>query len=76
MLVLYGSQTGNAQDVAEMVANEASSRGIDSCALPMDCVAVEEMATEKAIVFVCSTTGARSLTALHALLLFIVKDGV
>lgn len=58
MLVLYGSQTGNAQDVAELLASEATERGIDSCALPMDCVTLDEMGREAAVVFVCSTTGA------------------
>eukprot|EP00892_Ulva_mutabilis_P003315 jgi/Ulvmu1/1355/UM011_0083.1 len=57
MLVLYGSQTGNAQDVAEFLASEATERGIDSCALPMDCVSVEEAGQESVVLFVCSTTG-------------------
>lgn len=64
MLFLYGSQTGNAQDVAQLLASEAMARGIDCCALPMDCVAVEEMAHETAIVFVCSTTGAPTSASL------------
>ena len=58
--MLYGSQTGNAQDVAELLANEACARGIDSCVLPMDCVPVEEISRETAAIFVCSTTGALS----------------
>lgn len=64
MLILYGSQTGNAQEVAESLATEAMARGIDCCALPMDCIAVSEMSVEAAIVFVCSTTGARAAALL------------
>lgn len=64
MLFLYGSQTGNAQDVAELLASEATARGIDCCALPMDCISVEEMADEIAIVFVCSTTGTPTVASL------------
>jgi sulfite reductase (NADPH) flavoprotein alpha-component len=57
MLVVYGSQTGNAQDVAETLAGQLSHSGFDTCALPMDCITVEELHKEDVVLFVCSTTG-------------------
>lgn len=58
MLVVYGSETGNAQDVAELLAAHMKQAvSPDSCALPMDCVTLEELAKEDLVLFVCSTTG-------------------
>jgi sulfite reductase alpha subunit-like flavoprotein len=65
MLVLYGSETGNALDVAELLVRRGSTHALDACALPMDQVPVEELAREKLVVFVCSTTGA-ALASLSA----------
>jgi len=36
MLILYGSQTGTTEEVAEALACSASERGIDLRWLPMD----------------------------------------
>lgn len=58
MLVVYGSETGNAQDVAEMLAAYMKQAICpDTCALPMDCVTLEELSTEDLVLFVCATTG-------------------
>lgn len=63
MLVLFGSETGNAEDVANMIARQCMARGMDACALPMDTVAdPKQLAQEKLVVFVCSTTGAQAPT--------------
>jgi flavodoxin len=58
MLVAYGSETGNAQDVAEMLAGYMKHAvSPDSISLPMDCLTLEELAKEDFVLFVCSTTG-------------------
>ena len=63
MLVLYGSQTGNARDVAEGIARRARLEcGWDACALPMDAMAEPGQLAQNALVlYVCSTTGASQL---------------
>jgi sulfite reductase alpha subunit-like flavoprotein len=58
MLVLFGSQTGNSEDVSERIVREGQAMGMDACALPMDCVPdPKQLALEPVLVFVCSTTG-------------------
>lgn len=57
MLVLYGSETGNAQDVAGMLTAYMKQALTDCCALPMDCVTLDELASEEHVIYVCSTTG-------------------
>lgn len=60
LLVLYGSQTGNAQDVAELIGREATRRFFNPRVLPADAYARSSLSTlpdEIAIVFVVSTTG-------------------
>ena len=62
LLVLYGSQTGNAQAIAERVHREVSATGIATtlCAanewkkLPADSALFEE---QQLLLVVCSTTG-------------------
>ena len=63
MLVLFGSETGNAQDVAERIVRQARRQGWEACALPLDAVPLETLAQEPLAVFVCSTTGALLLAA-------------
>lgn len=60
MLVLYGSETGNARDVAEGISQRARiEHGWDACALPMDAMAEpQQLAQNALVVYVCSTTGA------------------
>ncbi|PRW18319.1 NADPH-dependent diflavin oxidoreductase 1 isoform X1 [Chlorella sorokiniana] len=59
LLVLYGSQTGNAQDVAERVAREAARRHFAPRVLPADAYLpmVAHLPAEPALVWVASTTG-------------------
>ena len=57
LLVLYGSQTGNAQDVAERIASEGKHRMYRARCMPMDAMTAEGLA-QAFVVFVCSTTGA------------------
>lgn len=66
MFILYGSETGNAQDVAEMLAAYMKlAVSSDSCALPMDCFTLEELSKQDLVLFVCSTTGVISRRLQH-----------
>jgi sulfite reductase alpha subunit-like flavoprotein len=58
MLVLFGSQTGNAQDVAERIVWEArAAHKWDAFCLPMDAVSLAQLSSHQVVVYVCSTTG-------------------
>lgn len=60
LLILYGSQTGNAQDVAELIAREAERRHYHPRVLPADAylrTSIAQFPLEPAVVFVVSTTG-------------------
>lgn len=57
LLVLYGSQTGTAQDVAEQIGREGKRRLFDSSVMAMDEYPIPQLIAERLIVFVCSTTG-------------------
>ena len=59
MLILYGSQTGNAQDAAERVAREATNRGFRVRALPANYYLdmIDQFPQEELVLFVVSTTG-------------------
>lgn len=57
LLVLYGSDGGNAEAVARRLTAEAVSRSLDARALAMDDVSVPELADEENVVFVVSTAG-------------------
>ncbi|KAG2485235.1 hypothetical protein HYH03_016021 [Edaphochlamys debaryana] len=57
LLVLYGSQTGCAQDVAERVGREARLRLFAPRVLAMDSYDVTSLPAERLVVLVASTTG-------------------
>ncbi|KAK2144296.1 hypothetical protein LSH36_770g01014 [Paralvinella palmiformis] len=57
LLVLYGSQTGTAQDVAETLARDGRRCHFNTRVMDMDSYKLSEMIHEKVIVFVVSTTG-------------------
>ncbi|XP_006001477.1 NADPH-dependent diflavin oxidoreductase 1 isoform X2 [Latimeria chalumnae] len=57
LLVLYGSQTGTAQDVAERVGREAKRRRFTCRVDSLDSYSVANLINEPLVVFVCSTTG-------------------
>lgn len=57
LLVLYGSQTGTAQDTAERVGREAKRFHFDVRVLAMDDYDVRQLIQEPVVVFVASTTG-------------------
>ncbi|TWW66953.1 NADPH-dependent diflavin oxidoreductase 1 [Takifugu flavidus] len=55
--VLYGSQTGSAQDTAHRVARQARRKQIQVQVLPLDSYNVANLISETLVVFVCATTG-------------------
>ncbi|CAH1786471.1 unnamed protein product [Owenia fusiformis] len=57
LLVLYGSQTGTAQDVAERVARDAKRRHFATRISSLDECNVGNLINERLLVIVCSTTG-------------------
>eukprot|EP01051_Picozoa_sp_SAG22_P024854 SAG22_NODE_7083_length_778_cov_2.849779_1_plen_222_part_10 len=57
LLILYGSQTGTAQDVAEEAARQAERYWIDARALPMDAVGPAALPGQRLLVLIMSTTG-------------------
>ena len=59
MLILYGSQTGNAQDAAERVAREATNRGFNARVLPANYYldTIDRLPQEELVLFLVSTTG-------------------
>ena len=57
VLVLYGSETGNAQDVAERIVREAKARHFSPIVMPMDAYDLRSLPGEQRVVFVTSTTG-------------------
>lgn len=57
LLILWGSQTGNAQDVAERIEREARMRHFAPCVQSMDSYVVANLPKEQNVIFVVSTTG-------------------
>ncbi|KAM3600489.1 uncharacterized protein V6R79_024271 [Siganus canaliculatus] len=57
LCVLYGSQTGTAQDTAQRIARQAQRRQLQVHVLPLDNYNVANLISECLVVFVCATTG-------------------
>ncbi|XP_005408650.1 PREDICTED: NADPH-dependent diflavin oxidoreductase 1 isoform X2 [Chinchilla lanigera] len=57
VLVLFGSQTGTAQDVAERLRREARRRRLSCRVQELDSYAVANLIREPLVIFVCATTG-------------------
>ncbi|XP_003473138.2 NADPH-dependent diflavin oxidoreductase 1 isoform X2 [Cavia porcellus] len=57
MLVLFGSQTGTAQDAAERLGREARRRRFGCRVQELDSYAVANLIREPLVIFVCATTG-------------------
>jgi len=57
LLILYGSQTGCAQDVAEHIKREGRARGFAVRCQSMDTYDRRQLPSEPLVAFVCSTTG-------------------
>ncbi|KAI7872090.1 hypothetical protein BDF14DRAFT_1954287 [Spinellus fusiger] len=57
LLVLYGSETGCAQDVAETIARQGKRRHFETSVLAMDDYDKMNLIEESLVIFVCSTVG-------------------
>lgn len=57
LTILYGSQTGSAQDLAEQIFRESKKYLFSGPVMSMDEYNVEHLIDEKLVIFVCSTTG-------------------
>ncbi|KAM9176576.1 NADPH-dependent diflavin oxidoreductase 1 isoform 3-T6 [Mergus octosetaceus] len=57
LLILYGSQTGTAQDTAERIGREAKRRHFQCRVEALDSYDVANLINELLVVFVCATTG-------------------
>ncbi|XP_071394337.1 NADPH-dependent diflavin oxidoreductase 1 [Centroberyx affinis] len=57
VLILYGSQTGTAQDTALRIGRQAQRRRLQVRVLPLDSYNVANLISESLVVFVCATTG-------------------
>ncbi|XP_075761313.1 NADPH-dependent diflavin oxidoreductase 1 isoform X1 [Pelodiscus sinensis] len=57
LLVLFGSQTGTAQDTAERIGREAKRRHFHCRVEALDSYPVAQLIHEPLVVFVCATTG-------------------
>ncbi|XP_067017223.1 NADPH-dependent diflavin oxidoreductase 1-like [Acropora muricata] len=55
--VLFGSQTGTAQEVAERIGREAKRRFLSVTVMTLDDYNVTKLIEEEVVIFVCSTTG-------------------
>ncbi|XP_077261146.1 NADPH-dependent diflavin oxidoreductase 1 isoform X2 [Temnothorax americanus] len=55
--VLYGSETGTAQDVAEQIWKSAKRKGLQSTVSSLDEYDIQNLPSEQLIIFVVATTG-------------------
>lgn len=70
MIVLYGSQTGTAQDISENIWRESKRFHFAGGVKPMDDYEVTELINEGIAIFVCSTTGQGGKKFLILILLY------
>jgi flavodoxin/succinate dehydrogenase/fumarate reductase-like Fe-S protein len=56
-LVLFGSQSGNAEDVASKIGKAASKYGLDATVKGMDEIKISDLSVQKRIMICCSTWG-------------------
>lgn len=57
LTILYGSQTGTAQDLAEKLYRESKKYHFTGPVTAMDTYDVKKLINENIVLFVCSTTG-------------------
>ena len=57
LLVLFGSQSGNAEDVASKIGKAASKYGLDATVKGMDEIKISDLSVQKRIMICCSTWG-------------------
>lgn len=57
LVILFGSQTGNAQDLAERIWRESKRFYFRSIIRPLDEYNILNLVNETCVIFICSTTG-------------------
>ena len=57
LLVLFGSQSGNAEDVASQVGKAASKYGLEAIVKGMDEIQISDLVGQKRVMICCSTWG-------------------
>lgn len=57
LLILYGSETGNAQDLAKCVGWQAKKRSLNVIIKSCDDYPFQQLVDHELIMFICSTTG-------------------
>jgi len=57
VLILFGTQSGNSEDLASQLAKSATSHNLTPTVLDMDAASVEMMASSERILIICSTWG-------------------
>lgn len=57
ILILYGSQSGTAQEVAEDIWRQSKKYHFKGTVKSMNSYTIENLITEKLVIFVCATTG-------------------
>ncbi|KAG7249980.1 hypothetical protein CRUP_018065, partial [Coryphaenoides rupestris] len=57
LMVLYGSQTGTAQDTAQRIGRQAQRRHLQNQVAPLDDYNVANLISESLVLIVCATTG-------------------
>ena len=57
VLVLFGSQTGTAEDIAEEIGTLLRNRRVDVQVSAMDSFPIQNLINERVVVCICSTTG-------------------
>ena len=57
VLILFGTQSGNSEDLASQLAKSAPSHGLDPKVVDMEAATVEQMAASERILIICSTWG-------------------
>ncbi|KAJ3261566.1 hypothetical protein HK103_005404 [Boothiomyces macroporosus] len=57
LLILFGSDGGNAESLAKRIGMEAKEKGLFVKTLPMDAFVTEDLANEEHVLFVISTAG-------------------
>ena len=57
LLVLFGSQSGNAEDMASQIGKAASKYGLEAIVKGMDEIQISDLSSHKRIMICCSTWG-------------------
>tara|TARA_Y100000746_G_C15376523_1_gene396442 strand:- start:545 stop:994 length:450 start_codon:yes stop_codon:yes gene_type:complete len=57
LMVAFGTETGNAEMLAEDISNVSSKYGIESSVHDLEDLSVDEIASSKMLIIVCSTWG-------------------